>query len=912
LINAVKFKLRLPRVETWFWLAILLVGALLLALPAADLKETQQYFFAGDYTNCIRSAEQGGRVHPDDDDWVLLLSKALMETGQYPQALSIITNALEHDTFSLRLRWQAREVFEANGQTSEASEMVDKITRMVAAQPRAYHDAPSLVVFGQAVLLRGADPKRVMDTLFDAAKKADPGLRDTYLARGALALEKHDFALAAKTFEEGLKQAPDDPDLHFGLAKAYAPSDTALMVSSIEAALQRNSNHVGCLLLLVDHSIDAEDYSQAESLLDQIKAFNPVHPDAWAYRAVIAHLENHPELEKAARETALKFWSSNPHVDHLIGLKLSQNYRFSEGAAHQKQALQFASDYLPAKAQLAQDLLRLGDEAEGWKLADEAQKADAYDVTLFNLTTLHDKMEHFEALTNSDFTLRMGAHEAALYGQRALALLSEAKSNVCAKYEFELPRPTIVEIFPEQKDFAVRTFGMPGNPGYLGVCFGSLITANSPAAHPGHPVNWQAVLWHECCHVVTLQLTHNKMPRWLSEGISVYEESQANPAWGQRMNPHFREMVLGNDLTPVSKLSAAFLAPRSEMHLQFAYYESSLVVEFIVNHFGMQHLKTLLKDLGEGMPINSALERNTTPMQQLETDFAAFAKERALQLAPGLDWEKPSLSELSEDIGSANALSFSRHSKTNHGGSLLKNLLPPPRDESESPETAKDPSSEESPTGARSKWMSAHPTNFYALTEQAQTLLEEKKYEAAKTPLQKLAELYPDATGPDCAYAMLAQVHHELGETNAEREVLKRFARQDDEAKDAYVRLMELEAVVQDWAGVVENANRDLAVDPLSPPPYRFLALASEHTEKVDTAIGAYRSLLQLDPPDPAQIHFQLAKALHVKKDPAAKREVLQALEEAPRFRAALELLLELSPTPSGATNSPTALEPNS
>ena len=118
---------------------------------------------------------------------------------------------------------------------------------------------------------------------------------------------------------------------------------------------------------------------------------------------------------------------------------------------------------------------------------------------------------------------------------------------------------------------------MPGNPGYLGVCFGTLVTANSSAAHPGHEVNWHSVLYHEFCHVVTLQITRNKMPRWLSEGISVYEEEQANPSWGQRMNPKYREMVLGGELTPISKLSGAFLAPRTPIHLQFAYYESSLV-----------------------------------------------------------------------------------------------------------------------------------------------------------------------------------------------------------------------------------------------------------------------------------------------------------------------------------------------
>ena len=124
----------------------------------------------------------------------------------------------------------------------------------------------------------------------------------------------------------------------------------------------------------------------------------------------------------------------------------------------------------------------------------------------------------------------------------------------------ELTRPTTVEIFPDQKDFAVRTFGMPGNPGYLGVCFGSVITANSPASQAPNPANWEDVLWHEFCHVVTLNATKNRMPRWLSEGISVYEERQANPAWGERMNLAYREMILDGKLTPLGKLSGAFLA----------------------------------------------------------------------------------------------------------------------------------------------------------------------------------------------------------------------------------------------------------------------------------------------------------------------------------------------------------------
>lgn len=843
------------------------------------------------------------RHRPASEDWELLLSQALLASGKYAEAYKAITNALEENSWSIRLQWQAREVFLCNGLTEAAAEMTDRIVERINGQPSSFRDAESLVVVGRAALVKGVDPKRVLDSIFEPARRSDPASREPYLASGELALDKHDFALAAKRFEEGLKQLRDDPDLRCGLARAYAPSDGALMAEALDKALERNSNHVGSLLLLSDRSIDAEEYDESEKLLDRIESINPSEPDAWAYRAVVAHLRHQPDAESAARTHALKFWTNNPRVDFLIGQKLSQNYRFIEGAAHQRQALQFDPDYLPAKAQLAQDLLRLGEESEGWGLADEVQKKDGYDVEMFNLTTLHDTMSKFVSLTNNEFVVRMGAHEAAVYGSQVLDLLDSARSNLCAKYGFEVKRPTFVEVFPEQKDFAVRTFGMPGNPGYLGVCFGTLITANSPAANPGHPVNWRSVLWHEFCHVVTLQITRNKMPRWLSEGISVYEEAQSNPTWGQRMNPRYREMVMNGELTPVSKLSAAFLAPPTPMHLQFAYYESSLVVEFIVQKFGLDQLKAILTDLGSGKEINQAIAAHTVTMEELEKDFSAFVKQRVEQLAPGLDWEKPKLEDLMSGQVDAGVLAGTLQQ-------LKPNSAPVQRSSGSPPERNDDGSGSGAPIRSPESldtWITRHPTNYYALMQQAKMLINRKSYESAKAPLQRLIDLYPSQTGPESAYAMLAAADRSLGETNAERRVLTDLAQQDDEAIQAYLRLAELASSTGDWTEVVTNVERSLAVNPLIATPYRLLAEASKHTDNTAQSIQANRALLQLDPPNPSQVHFELAQALHRAGDPDARRQVLQALEEAPRYRAALSLLLEIngSAIPAKPSGSP-------
>ncbi|MCW5558825.1 MAG: tetratricopeptide repeat protein, partial [Verrucomicrobiae bacterium] len=644
------------------WMAGMLLGTLI--VRAAELEEVQRWYLDGKYPEVVEACATAVAAGERSEEWRLLLLRALLDTGRVPEARRRAGELVAADSRSIRLRWAAREAFQANGDAAKAAEMLEEIQQLVGSRIYYYRDPASLVAFGRSALALGIDPKQVLEKIYTPATQSDPKLRDAYLARGELALSKSDFELAGKVFDQGLAQLPDDPDLLAGRARACAESDREEMIGSLESALKRNARHVPSLLLLAEHRVDAEDYAGASNLLEQARSVNPVHPDTAALTAVLAHLRYDTGAEASARAAGLRYWTNNPRVDHLLGRKLSQKYRFAEGAERQRQALTFDPDYLPASAQLASDLLRLGEEAQGWQLAEEVHRRDAYDVAAYNLVTLHEVLTKFVTLTNAHFTVRLHASEAPVYGDRVLALLERARTTLVAKYGDAkngdskdgdsngdsgtsslqgafLQEPTLVEIFHQQKDFGVRTFGLPENPGYLGVCFGRVITANSPATSRADPVNWEAVLWHEFCHVVTLQMTRNRMPRWFSEGISVFEETQENPAWGQALRPRYREMILGGELTPVSRLSAAFLMPKTPMHLQFAYFEAGLLVEFLVKRHGPEVIRQILHDLGDGGEINTALEKRVAPMAALEADFAKFAKERALALAPGLTWNKP-------------------------------------------------------------------------------------------------------------------------------------------------------------------------------------------------------------------------------------------------------------------------------
>lgn len=815
-------------------------------MQAADLDQTRKLFSTGKYAECIETASEGIKNRSWSEKWHHLKIRAELATGRYPEALKSVEKALADFSTSIKLHLLGHEVYLMNNDPGKAEALLVPADILARRANSRYLSLADMVTLGRYFLFRGFDARQVLEALYDAVKKKDPEFVDAYLATGELALLKHDYRLAGKSYKKAAALNPEDPDVHFGLARSYAQDDPQAAGAALEKALHINPNHVASLLLSVDMLINAELYPKAETLINRVLAVNPRCPEAFAYRAVMAHLNGDFEQEKKWRKDALAFHKTNPAVDHLIGRKLSQNYRFKEAADYQKRALAFDPDFLPAKLHRSQDLLRLGSDEEGWALADQVFENDRYNVVAHNLVVLNKTMQTFKTLRGDGFQVRMAPGEAGVYGRDVLALLADARKTLSEKYDIRLQAPIVVEIFPEQKDFAIRTFGLPGGEGFLGVCFGNVITMNSPASQGPAPANWKAVLYHEFCHVITLAKTRNRMPRWLSEGISVYEEKQKNPAWGQSMTPLYREMILGGQLTPVSELSSAFLNPPSLLHLNFAYYESALVIEYLVKNHGLKTVKAILADLGEGIAISDALKKHVKASDALDAAFREYAQEKAKKFAPAVDWEAPDISVASNE-------------------SDLK------------------------------EWISRNPDNFEALQRLAARYIQGEKWAEAKKTLKKLIGLYPGDTRPGNAHLLLAGVHQKLGETHAERAVLDRLAAIDSDAMAAYLRVIALDEQTKNWKGMAENAERALCVNPLLPSVHRHLATAAERINAPERAIPAYRALLRMDPIDPAMLNHNLAKLLLSEGElKQAKRHALMALEAAPRFRHAHATLLEI------------------
>ncbi len=311
------------------------------------------------------------------------------------------------------------------------------------------------------------------------------------------------------------------------------------------------------------------------------------------------------------------------------------------------------------------------------------------------------------------------------------------------------------------------------------------------------------------------------------------------------MLPQFREWILEDEMQKVGELSKAFINAPSPMHVQFAYFQSYLVVDYIAQEHGVEAVKEILNDLGNGVLINEALNRRTNSLEELEEGFVKFAKTRGENFAPDVDWTAPEPGVLRDPVQLGN-------------------------------------------------FIVANPNNQIGLKTFAAQQIQEKQWGPAEAMLKHVIKIFPQDVSDSNARQMLARVYRETNRTTDEQKILEEHVAIASDSVTAYQRLIELYSDQNNQSGVMAMTDKLFAVNPLMKGSWKLRAGAAEATNNPEAAIEAWRSLLTLEPEDPALVHYRLARLLHAKNDPQAKRHVLMALEEAPRYRDAHRLLLQI------------------
>lgn len=287
---------------------------------------------------------------------------------------------------------------------------------------------------------------------------------------------------------------------------------------------------------------------------------------------------------------------------------------------------------------LGVNLLRIGEEIEGVETLDRIYKNNPYDKPTVNTLRLTDSWQNFDRISTEHFRLKLNKKESGALAPYVSDLLEKAYKTLSAKYEFVPEGPIGFEMYPDHEDFAVRTLGVPGL-GALGVCFGKLVVMDSPAARKPDEFNWGSTLWHEFTHVITLQMTDHKIPRWFSEGLSVYEERKAYPGWGDDMKLQFLQSIKSKDpkrqFLPIAQLNNGFIHQNYPGQILVSYYQSSLVADYIESKWGFPAIRKMLLLYKAGKGTSDVFKEGlNVTLGEFDTEFMKWVEAKAAAISP--------------------------------------------------------------------------------------------------------------------------------------------------------------------------------------------------------------------------------------------------------------------------------------
>jgi tetratricopeptide (TPR) repeat protein len=674
-----------------------------------------------------------------------------------------------------------------------------------------------------------------------AVEKApnDPALHTGW---GELFLHVHDNAEAAKSFQDALKLDDKWIPALLGMTQALLEVNPPAAEKAVTEALALDPDVVAGHLLLAQIHLDKSDREAAKAAIAKANGINPVSLDALALSAAIAYLEDRSADFQQEVAAALKINPRFSDAYRVPGDLAAANYRFEEAVALSRKALELDPNDVRTLAALGVQLLRTGDEAEARTVLEKAFAIDKFDRTTFNLLTMLDSLEKFETITEGNIIVKVHPSEMPVMREYVLPLAQDALDKFSKKYQFALKGPILIEMFPKHDDFAVRTVGLPGMIGALGACFGRVVTLDSPKARPPGDFNWAPTLWHELAHVMTLQLSKQRVPRWLTEGISVYEEKLGSPAWGREGELTFAAAYGQGEHMSLQELNAAFQDPEK---ISLAYYEASILAEHIVETYGMAALRKLLVGYGEGLE-----------------------GEAALKAGLGVDIDK-----LQADFDKVLAAKYE---------SVVKAIKPPKE--------------LEPGKGNPEAIAAAFPDSFQAQVALGEFLWKAGRIDEAFKVLERAAQMVPMATGPRSPHAMMAQMalqKNDRARAISELENLLQHANTDLESARLLAKQLEESSAAP--ARLMPAYERIAQLDPFDAANHTRLGRLKMQAGDAQSAAREFRAAIAAGTLDPAAAHSDLAESYLALGDKAqARRAILAAIEVAPGYPRAQDLLLKV------------------
>lgn len=800
------------------------------------LRSARQAIAQGRYSDAESLARSRGA---SDHDAAGILGRLLAHKGRYEDAEAVLAPAAKAGRRS-EAALELGLLYMTLGRKGEARALLAPLVDAAAdvRTPDAY-----LRGGRAAQALRQA---RSADSLLRSAQAAarDDAAMET--AWGELFLEKFAPGDAAASFQAALKLDPKWAPAHLGLAWALEAENPPAALTAARKALEIDPALVEAHLFVAQSALDNDRVDEARGAVRQALGVNPRHLEALSLQAAFAWLGDQPEEFEKRAAAVLDVNPSYGNVFRITAAQAARKYRFEEAAVLARRALALERDNTRAYADLGLHLLRTGDEREARRALETAFESDRYDIVTYNLLTMLDTLDGFASVKAGDAVLRLHPDEAPVLRHYAAPMVQEAMAQMSKRYGVTPKGPVLVQVFPKHDDFAVRTLGIPGLLGALGASFGRVVTMDSPRARQPGSFNWQATLWHELAHVFTLYASKQRVPRWLTEGVSVYEEGLLRHEYARDSEMEFARAYGAGQVPKLEALNAGFTNPAT---IGLAYYQSSLVVSMIVERYGYTGLNKLLAAYGEGLETDAALKKAMgVGFGDLQEAFDAKLASRFGELGEAL---------------------------------RVPEGFEPPKEKNAATITA-----------LADKYPGSYPVQMSV----GQVLASDPAARSGAVRIfERAAKLVPTATGPASPRARLAELLLQQGDESGARRYLKSLLADDHTNVEAARRLAALAEKANDEEARALAYERIVTIDPFDARAHTEFGKIAQRRGDLTTAVREFQAAVAAGPVDVAAARCDLGEALLQAGRPAdAKREVLAALEIAPTYARAQDLLLKI------------------
>ena len=494
-----------------------------------------------------------------------------------------------------------------------------------------------------------------VNTVAKDALKADKECWQAHQLTGRLLLEKYNRTQGIPELKAALAINPNAVEVHVQLAQsAVGEYNWDEVEDEAKRALEIAPKTPGALRALAEAKLYFRDAEAAEKLLTEAMEINPVDQETLALVATLRMLQDgwpdvsrlkvlvdnldriaglkpeevlalladnrspaappagHPVASPTERPvggaTGLQLTrfekivvavaTRNPKPGYFLTALGEQVDRFRQHAIAEplfKQAIVLMPQLSQPKTALGQVYMQTGRIDDAKKLLDDAFKADPYHVRVSNMRKVLKVLDDYSTVTTEHFVIRADAKLDKLLARYMAEYLEEVYPELTTLFGFEPESRTQIEIYNEAKGlnghqwFSARMVGLPWVQ-TIGASTGSIIAMTSPSGME-QPLNWARVMKHEFVHILTLQQTNFNIPHWYTEALAVRSEGYPRPV---EWNKLLLDRVPKGELKNLDNLSMGFIRAGNQANWNFAYCQSVLYAEYMVERFGEPSLAKLL------------------------------------------------------------------------------------------------------------------------------------------------------------------------------------------------------------------------------------------------------------------------------------------------------------------------------